>query len=249
MEQEPKYPIRLLVDIAIRALSPAVNDQTTGVQAIDQIEDLLRLLGQSDLDAGQIRDAGGELRVIVPMPTWHDYLSLSFDEICQFGLTSVQILRRLRSALSGFGSGNSPPTSAGKRQHGIFATSILTSSGQPLTTRIGQPHARRIGRGLECPASRRPRFCHSDGSAFGRPGWSGTAVAVVEPVPFVAIMDCARHVPRHRRGGNNPDQRLSAQSGPRSLADTACASPFRPAATWRDTHPDHRLASNRASGA
>lgn len=34
------------------------------------------------------------------MPTWHDYLSLSFDEIRQFGLTSVQVLRRLRSALS-----------------------------------------------------------------------------------------------------------------------------------------------------
>src|SRR6516162_999876 len=41
-EQDPKYAIRLLVDIAIRALSPAVNDPTTAVQALDQIEDLLR---------------------------------------------------------------------------------------------------------------------------------------------------------------------------------------------------------------
>ena len=47
-EQDPKYPIRLLVDIAIRALSPAVNDPTTAVQTIDQIEDLLRRLGRSD---------------------------------------------------------------------------------------------------------------------------------------------------------------------------------------------------------
>ena len=52
-EQDPKYPIRLLVDIAIRALSPAVNDPTTAVQALDQIEDLLRRLGQADLDNGQ----------------------------------------------------------------------------------------------------------------------------------------------------------------------------------------------------
>ena len=43
-EQDPKYPIRLLVDIAIKALSPAVNDPTTAVQAIDQIEDLPRCL-------------------------------------------------------------------------------------------------------------------------------------------------------------------------------------------------------------
>jgi uncharacterized membrane protein len=39
-EQDPKYPLRLLVDIAIRALSPAINDPTTAVQAIDQIAPL-----------------------------------------------------------------------------------------------------------------------------------------------------------------------------------------------------------------
>jgi uncharacterized membrane protein len=43
-EQDPKYPIRILVDIAIKALSPAINDPTTAVQTIDQIEDLLRRL-------------------------------------------------------------------------------------------------------------------------------------------------------------------------------------------------------------
>ena len=53
--QDPKYPLRLLVDIAIKALSPAINDPTTAVQAIDQIEDLLRRLGRRDLDAGHRR--------------------------------------------------------------------------------------------------------------------------------------------------------------------------------------------------
>ena len=48
-EQDPKYPIRLLVDVAIKALSPAINDPTTAVQTIDQIEDLLRRLGGSRL--------------------------------------------------------------------------------------------------------------------------------------------------------------------------------------------------------
>ena len=69
-EQDPKYPIRLLVDIAIKALSPAINDPTTAVQAIDQIEDLLHRLGRRDLDAGYARDANGVLRLIYPMPTW-----------------------------------------------------------------------------------------------------------------------------------------------------------------------------------
>jgi uncharacterized membrane protein len=100
-EQDPKYPIRLLVDIAIKALSPAINDPTTAVQAIDQIEDLLRRLARYELDAGYARDASGVLRLVFPMPTWEDYLILAFDEIRQYGAGSVQVMRRLRSALVG----------------------------------------------------------------------------------------------------------------------------------------------------
>jgi uncharacterized membrane protein len=98
-DQDPKFAIRLLVDIAIKALSPAINDPTTAVQTIDQIEDLLHRLGQRELDAGHVRDTMGTLRLIFPAPTWEDYLALAFDEIRQFGATSVQVMRRLRSAL------------------------------------------------------------------------------------------------------------------------------------------------------
>ena len=100
-EQDPKYSLRLLVDVAIKALSPAINDPTTAVQAIDQIEDLLRRLGRYELEVGYARDANGVVRVIFPVPTWEDYLRLSFDEIRQYGASSVQVMRRLRSALSG----------------------------------------------------------------------------------------------------------------------------------------------------
>jgi len=100
-EQDPKYPLRLLVDIAIKALSPAINDPTTAVQALDQIEDLLRRLVKCRLDAGYARDPEGRLRLVFPMPTWSDYLSLSFDEIRFYGAGSVQVMRRLRSALTG----------------------------------------------------------------------------------------------------------------------------------------------------
>ncbi len=100
-EQDPKYPLRLLVDIAIKALSPAINDPTTAVQAIDQIEDLLRRLGRSALDAGGVYDEHGVIRLAFPTPTWEDYLTLAFDEIRQYGAGSVQVMRRLRSALVG----------------------------------------------------------------------------------------------------------------------------------------------------
>ena len=100
-EQDPKYPIRLLVDIAIKALSPAINDPTTAVQTIDQLEDLLRRLGAAELDAGYTADENGALRLVFPTPTWEDYLTLAFDEIRQFGSSSVQVMRRMRSALVG----------------------------------------------------------------------------------------------------------------------------------------------------
>lgn len=59
----------------------------------------MRRLARQDLDAGYSRDALGVVRVIFPMPTWEDYLHLSFDEFRQFGAGSVQVMRRLRSAL------------------------------------------------------------------------------------------------------------------------------------------------------
>jgi uncharacterized membrane protein len=98
-EQDPTFALRILVDIAIKALSPAINDPTTAVQALDQIDDLLRRLAQQELGSVWFADPGGTPRLFVSRPVWEDYLSLAFDEIRQFGMTSVQIMRRLRSSL------------------------------------------------------------------------------------------------------------------------------------------------------
>jgi len=99
-EQDPKYAIRLLVDIAIKALSPAINDPTTAVQALDQIEDLLLRLGQRHLEIGSYHDSDGKLRLVVPFPSWDDLLRLSFDEISAYGATSVQVMRRMNALLA-----------------------------------------------------------------------------------------------------------------------------------------------------
>jgi uncharacterized membrane protein len=77
-QQDPKCAIRLLVDIAIKALSPAINDPTTAVQALGQIEDLLIRLGRRRLEIGAFRDAQGNLRLLMRFPTWEDFLRLAF---------------------------------------------------------------------------------------------------------------------------------------------------------------------------
>jgi uncharacterized membrane protein len=95
--QDPKYAIRLLVDIAIKALSPAINDPTTAVQALDQIEDLLIRLGRRRLEIGSFCDAAGIIRLLMSFPTWDDFLSLAFDEIRYYGATSIQVMRRMKA--------------------------------------------------------------------------------------------------------------------------------------------------------
>jgi len=98
-EQDPKFALRILVDVAIKALSPAINDPTTAVQALDQIEDLLLRLGRCDLDVGRTYDAEGRLRFEKPVPSWDDLVVLALDEVRFCGATSVQVMRRMRALL------------------------------------------------------------------------------------------------------------------------------------------------------
>jgi uncharacterized membrane protein len=102
IEQDPAFALRILVDIAIRALSPAVNDPTTAVQVLDYIEDLLLVIGRHALPGRrELRDAGGRTRALMPARRWEQYLELGLTEVRQYGATSVQVGRRLRAALEG----------------------------------------------------------------------------------------------------------------------------------------------------
>jgi uncharacterized membrane protein len=99
IEQDPEFAIRIIVDTAIRALSPAVNDPTTAVQGIDALEVIVRELAARDLEAPFASDAQGTVRVRWHAPNWGDLLDLAFDEIRAYGGSSVQVCRRLRAAL------------------------------------------------------------------------------------------------------------------------------------------------------
>ena len=99
LEQDPAFAFRIIVDIASKALSPAINDPTTAVLAIDQIHNLLRQVGRRQLDTGQDRDAAGRLRLIYRTPDWEDFVQLAVTEIRHFGGTSIQVARRLRAML------------------------------------------------------------------------------------------------------------------------------------------------------
>lgn len=99
MRHDLGFGLRQIIDIAERALSPGVNDPTTAVQVIDQLHDLLRRLASRRFPPDAYHDDDGHLRLLVPRPTWEDYLNLSVDEIRQYGAGSIQVARRLRAML------------------------------------------------------------------------------------------------------------------------------------------------------
>lgn len=98
-EQDPGFALRIIVDIAIKALSPAINDPTTAVLALDEVHYLLRTVGQRQLDDRLLADREGNYRLAYHTPNWDDFLRLAVTEIRQFGATSVQVSRRLRAML------------------------------------------------------------------------------------------------------------------------------------------------------
>jgi uncharacterized membrane protein len=99
IDQDPTFAFRIVVDIALRALSPAINDPTTAVLAIDQLHRLLRAVGRRHLRTDEIEDKSGELRVVFRTPNWEDFVHLSFSEIRACGSNNLQIVRRLRAMI------------------------------------------------------------------------------------------------------------------------------------------------------
>ncbi|SEO64161.1 Uncharacterized membrane protein [Rhodospirillales bacterium URHD0017] len=99
MRQDPMFAFRIMVDVAARALSPAVNDPTTAVLALDQIHRLLRYAASKNLDNAHLRDSAGALRLVFPTPNWSDIVDLAVTEVRQYGASSTQVARRLRAML------------------------------------------------------------------------------------------------------------------------------------------------------
>ena len=98
-EQDPALALRVLADIALRALSPAVNDPTTAVQTLDTIDSLLRVLVRRDLAVAHLNGSDGSLRLVLKLPAWEDYLSVALDEIIGIGVDSILVGRRVRRLL------------------------------------------------------------------------------------------------------------------------------------------------------
>jgi uncharacterized membrane protein len=97
VDDDPGFALRILVDVAIRALSPTLNDPTTAVQILDHIEVLLFELATM-VETGDrvvLKDRRARPRLLIPARGFVDYLQLAVTEIRQYGGRSTQVCRRL----------------------------------------------------------------------------------------------------------------------------------------------------------
>ena len=100
-DQDPLLAFRLLSDIGLRALSPAINDPATAVHVLDDVVGLLLVLAPRDLDVGAIRSStSGETRVYVHLPTWGEFVGEGLDELLVAARNSPMVLERARANLA-----------------------------------------------------------------------------------------------------------------------------------------------------
>ncbi len=100
VQQDPAFAMRIIVDVAVKALSAAINDPTTAVQVLDHLGEVLREIGTTDLRRSLMPANGGPPSgLVMPIRTWEEYLSLGVTEIREFGGGSIQVVRRMRAML------------------------------------------------------------------------------------------------------------------------------------------------------
>jgi uncharacterized membrane protein len=102
-DQDPAFGIRQIVDMALKALSPGVNDTSTAVMCVDYLTAILARLACRQLPPSH-RYEGETLRVIAIVPTFEALLAEAFDQIRGSAAGNVGIMARMLGALHTIGS-------------------------------------------------------------------------------------------------------------------------------------------------
>jgi uncharacterized membrane protein len=98
--QDIEFSVNQLVEIAIRALSPGVNDPFTAMTCVDHLGSALCRLAQRDMPSPYRHDSQDQLRLIMPVFTFPDVTDAAFNQIRQYGRTSTAVAIRLLETIA-----------------------------------------------------------------------------------------------------------------------------------------------------
>ena len=109
VDQDAAFGIRQIVDIALKALSPGINDTTTAIMCVDYLTAIMARIAQRQIPSSR-RYEEGELRVIAKGPTFNSLLAESFDQIRSNAKGNVAIMSRMLGAIQTLASLTSSPS-------------------------------------------------------------------------------------------------------------------------------------------
>jgi uncharacterized membrane protein len=98
ISQDPAYGIRMLVDIALQALSPAFNAPTTTHLVIVRLTNILSIIADRPQHSGVFADRHGHLRLLHSKTTWDEFVDQSYDEIIHYGSRDPQTRKSLANS-------------------------------------------------------------------------------------------------------------------------------------------------------
>jgi uncharacterized membrane protein len=98
--QDIDFAVNQLVEIAIRALSPGVNDPFTAITCVDRLGSALCCLAQQDMSSPYRYDTQDKLRVITPVFTFPDVADAAFNQIREYGRSSTAVTIRLLETIA-----------------------------------------------------------------------------------------------------------------------------------------------------
>lgn len=134
VQQDAGFGIRQIVDIALKALSPGVNDTTTAVTCVDYLTAILVRLGPRQI-ASSRRFHEGELRLYARGPSFESLLKEAFEQIRQSAGGNVAVLRRQIWSLTTIaGSVSHPARLEALREQADRLILVIERTMQPLDT-------------------------------------------------------------------------------------------------------------------
>jgi uncharacterized membrane protein len=99
MQQDVEFGVLQIVDIALKAISPAVNDPSTAINCVDQLNRILiRWVGRAP-PASLLCDPPHVVRVVIPWIDFHHLLDTAFEQIRHYSVSDVAVSLRLLLAL------------------------------------------------------------------------------------------------------------------------------------------------------
>src|SRR5690606_34589831 len=99
-EQDAQYGVRQLMEIAIRSLSPGINDPVTAIACIDYLGENLLSLARRQLPGRDRCDDAGQLRVIVRRDDFSEIAAAAFDNLRHYGRGHPEVMNRLAGMIA-----------------------------------------------------------------------------------------------------------------------------------------------------